>query len=225
MTSDSPPGGTQSRSRHASLSRSMYAGCARSAGSAVHSRRHSRFSSGMWNSVWRIVADWTDRRRSLEYTAAGFANGHCSTTRFICPHPSEDNGARSKFEVSFGRTISPWRIRTRTASCSLGIRSPAGDDGDHPDALPVPQLLVDRDGDVRTDKQMDVRREPELSHQIVPARILGQLDRPRLPSGKQLPGDAHDATVKTGLDLSVHVAQAAKPGIAPASKSASRTGT
>src|SRR2546427_464720 len=104
------------------------------------------------------------------------------------------------------------------------FRSPAGDDGDYPDALPVPQLLVDRDGDVRTDKQMDVRREPELSHQIVPARILGQLDRPRLPSGKQLRGDAHDGTVKTGLDLSVHRAQVAKPGIAAVSKTASLTG-
>src|SRR6266545_1422230 len=99
----------------------MYTSWGKSAGSAVHSFRHCRLSRGTWKAVWRTVADWTARRKSLEYTAVGFANGHSVARRLIWRHPSDDSGARSKFDVFAGRTIAPWRTRTRRDSRSTGM--------------------------------------------------------------------------------------------------------
>src|SRR3989475_7415486 len=112
---DSLLGGTKSRFAHALFSRAAYSGCGIPDSSADHSFRHERFAMVRPNALARMMAVSMLLLRGLAKTDEGGSAGHARLRARIWFSPRSESGARSKFDVYGGRTISPWRKRTGVA--------------------------------------------------------------------------------------------------------------
>src|SRR3989475_2921798 len=121
---DSLLGGRKSKSAHALRSSSLYSGCGIPDSSADHSFRHGCLVIKTWNASASRRALSMLRRKGLANIAVGRFTGHVRVRARICDSPSSERGARSKFEVWAGRTISPCRTRTRVPVTRRSLRRP-----------------------------------------------------------------------------------------------------